>query len=249
MSAIYTLITGASSGIGRSIAIELSSSKNLIIHGRNLAKLEETKKMCLNSNRHLIWLHDLENIEEIASSLQIFLKESHIFVEVFIHCAGIAVAIPMKSSNLTISMKMMNINFFSATEIISTLLKKKINFCNLINIIFISSIWSNYGSIAHAVYSASKSALDGLMRSLAVELAPLIRVNSILPGAINTPMAEQCLADPEINAKFKQDYPLGLGKAEDIANAVVFLMSEKSRWLTGQQIIVDGGRTINMSLK
>jgi NAD(P)-dependent dehydrogenase (short-subunit alcohol dehydrogenase family) len=87
------------------------------------------------------------------------------------------------------------------------------------------------------------------MKSLSVELAPQVRVNSILPGAVRTPMAEYALKDPIIAEKLTGDYPLGLGEPHDIANLVEFLLSEKSRWITGQQLVIDGGRTANMSQK
>ncbi len=87
------------------------------------------------------------------------------------------------------------------------------------------------------------------MKSLSVELAPGIRVNSILPGGVRTPMSEYALNDPAIIERIKVDYPLGLGETSDIANLVEFLLSEKARWITGQQFIIDGGRTANMSQK
>jgi NAD(P)-dependent dehydrogenase (short-subunit alcohol dehydrogenase family) len=87
------------------------------------------------------------------------------------------------------------------------------------------------------------------MRALAVELAPGIRVNSILPGAIQTSMADQAFADAAIVDKLNRDYPLGLGQPADIADAIEFVLSQKARWLTGQEIVIDGGRTVNMSLK
>jgi NAD(P)-dependent dehydrogenase (short-subunit alcohol dehydrogenase family) len=106
-----------------------------------------------------------------------------------------------------------------------------------------------FGVRGHSLYCASKAALDGLMRALAVELAPETRVNSILPGALDTSMSASALSDPQVAASLKANYPLGIGKPEDIANAVQFLMSDEARWLTGQEIVIDGGRTVNFSLK
>jgi NAD(P)-dependent dehydrogenase (short-subunit alcohol dehydrogenase family) len=82
-----------------------------------------------------------------------------------------------------------------------------------------------------------------------VELAPEVRINCILPGAVRTPMAEDALATPEIAERLRRDYPLGLGQPRDIAAMVDFLMSEDAAWITGQQFVIDGGRTVNMSLK
>jgi NAD(P)-dependent dehydrogenase (short-subunit alcohol dehydrogenase family) len=155
----------------------------------------------------------------------------------------------MRSVDYRAAQEIMNVNFFSAAEIVHTLLKIKVNSRALTNILFISSIWSRFGARGHSAYCASKAALDGLMRALAVELAPAIRVNSILPGAIQTPMAAQGLADPSIAEKLEQDYPMGIGRPDDIVDAIEFVLSGRARWLTGQEIVIDGGRTVNMSLK
>jgi NAD(P)-dependent dehydrogenase (short-subunit alcohol dehydrogenase family) len=85
------------------------------------------------------------------------------------------------------------------------------------------------------------------MRAAAVELAPDVRVNSVLPGAVRTAMTESMLADDALQTRMEADYPLGLGEPGDIAAAVEFLLSEKARWITGQQLVVDGGRTVNIT--
>jgi len=247
--AAYTLITGASSGIGRAAAIRLSRERRLIIHGRKLDQLEITRQMCDNAEQHVIWAHDFKDVGGLADSLTPFLFESGRKVASFVHCAGMVTILPMRSIDHRVAQVIMNVNFFSAVEIINILLKKKINSGSLKNVLFVSSIWSKYGSRAHSVYCASKAALDGLMRSLAIELAPAVRVNSILPGAIQTSMAERGFADMAIIQKLQQDYPLGLGQPVDIANVIEFILSDRARWLTGQQIVIDGGRTVNMSLK
>jgi NAD(P)-dependent dehydrogenase (short-subunit alcohol dehydrogenase family) len=141
------------------------------------------------------------------------------------------------------------VNVLSAAEIVRTLLGKRRNGAGLRDVVFISSIWARFGARGHAAYCASKAALDGLMRAMAVELAPAVRVNAVLPGAMATAMAATAMADPEIVARFRQDYPLGLGVPEDVAHAVAFLLSPEARWITGSEFTIDGGRTANMSLK
>jgi NAD(P)-dependent dehydrogenase (short-subunit alcohol dehydrogenase family) len=245
----YILVTGASSGLGRAVAVRLSIEHNIILHGRDLDRLEETRRMCDATREHVLWSFDLQDINGIADSLTPLLAEGGRAVEAFVHCAGTVTVLPVRGTDVNVVQKMMAVNFLSAVEIVRLLLKRKYNDNRLANILFISSIWSSFGSRGHSVYCASKAALDGFMRSLAVELAPAIRANSILPGAIHTAMAEQGFADPIIQNNLKRDYPLGIGQAADIADAIEFLLSEKARWLTGQQIVIDGGRTINMSLK
>ncbi len=248
-AAPYTLVTGASSGLGRCAAVRLSGERNLILHGRNSERLGETLGMCNHPERHIVWPFDLKNPDELAASLAPLLAGSGRSVEAFVHCAGMVTVLPMRSVDYRTAREIMNVNFFSAAEIVHLLLKKKVNNQRLTNILFISSIWSRFGARGHSAYCASKAALDGLMRALAVELAPAIRVNSILPGAIRTSMAAQGFDDPSIVEKLERDYPMGTGQPEDIAGAIEFVLSGKARWLTGQEIVVDGGRTINMSLK
>jgi NAD(P)-dependent dehydrogenase (short-subunit alcohol dehydrogenase family) len=190
-----------------------------------------------------------ENRISRAGSLIALLANGERAVESFVHCAGTATVLPARSIDHRVAQEAMTVNFFSAIEIVNVLLKKKINGQQLTNIVFISSIFSRFGARAHGAYCASKAALDGLMRALAVDLAPAIRVNSILPGAIQTSMSSQAFADPAVLEKLNRDYPLGAGKPGDIVDAIEFVLSPKARWLTGQQIVIDGGRTVNMSLK
>jgi NAD(P)-dependent dehydrogenase (short-subunit alcohol dehydrogenase family) len=245
----YTLITGSSSGLGREAAVRLSRERSLILHGRNPDRLEETRRMCNAPERHVLWPFDLKNVPDLPDSLAPLLAPSGRSVEAFVHCAGMVTVLPMRSIDYRAAQEIMNVNFFSAASIVNLLLQKKINNDRLTNVLFISSIWSRFGARGHSAYCATKAALDGLMRALAVELAPKVRVNSILPGAIQTAMAAQGLSDPAIAEKLGQDYPMGIGQPGDIADAIEFLLSAKARWLTGQQIVIDGGRTVNMSLK
>jgi len=246
--ALYTLITGASSGIGQAIAVRLSGERRLILHGRDMERLNQTLARSANPGRHLIWTYDLQDLDGLAKSLGGLIAGNGIAVECFVHCAGLLKVLPIRAVDHRVLAEVMNVNFASAVEIVSLLVKKRINRQQLKNILLISSIISNFGAPGFSMYSASKGALDSLMRNLAVELAPAIRVNSILPGGIRTAMTDSMLADPEVLAKLTGDYPLGIGELEDIVNAAEFLVSPRSRWITGQQFVIDGGRTVNISI-
>ena len=244
-----TLVTGAASGIGRAVAVRLSAERRLILHDLNAAGLEETRQQCAMPDRHLSWRYDLREIEQLGPGLSALLSENHASVECFIHCAGIVTILPARSVDHNTAKDIMTVNFLAALDITSVLLKKLVNGMSLRSIVFISSIWSKFGARGHSLYCASKGALDSYMKALAAELAPRVRVNSVLPGAIETPLAVQAMSDPAIAAKWKRDYLLGLGKPEYIVDMVEFLVSDRARWITGQQIVVDGGRTVDMSLK
>ncbi|WP_088187753.1 SDR family oxidoreductase [Desulfosporosinus sp. FKA] len=240
---LYTLVTGASSGIGRGIAQILSQNHNLILHGRNIEELERTKLNCSNSDNHLIWAYDLSDINHIEADLSTFLVQHTGHVNNFVHSAGVVHVMPSRLVSLQAAQTMMNINFFSAFELTKVLTKKKYNNGQLKNIIFVSSIYSKYGAKGQSIYCASKGALDSFMKSLAVELAPYVRVNSILPGAIKTGMSEKTFQNKDYINRLQEEYLLGFGDVTDIGNAVEFLLSDNARWVTGQQMIVDGGRT------
>jgi NAD(P)-dependent dehydrogenase (short-subunit alcohol dehydrogenase family) len=245
----FTLITGASSGIGCAIAERLAHSHRLILHGRDHIRLENTRIGCANAESHLLWAHEFGNAARVAPALAELLARHCIAVESFVHCAGAVHVLPARSARVEAVLESLNVNYVAAQQIIATLLQKRVNSGRLRTVVVISSIWSQFGARGHSLYCASKAALDGMVRALAVELAPDVRVNSILPGAVRTPMAEAALADPQIVEGIRQNYPLGLGQPADVAAAVEFLMSEDARWITGQQFVVDGGRTVNMSHK
>lgn len=244
----YVLITGSSSGIGQNIAIKLSSYKNVILHGRDRRKLEIVKNMCSNNNEILIWESDLKDIQAIETSLLNFISNNNILIDVFIHSAGYMKMVPFKMSGFSLIQETFNVNVISAMLISKIVTNKKINNLDLNSIVFISSNISNFGAKALSIYGASKSALDGFMRSLSIELSSRkIRVNSILPGGVKTPMTENIYNDLELISRIESQYPLGLGDSNDISNLVEFLISDNSRWITGQQFVIDGGRTINIS--
>ncbi len=237
----YTLITGASSGIGALSAIELSKTRKLILSGSNLDKLNEVKQKCNNSDNHIIWQCDFTNQRDfIFSSLVDIIKNNNINIQDYIHFAGMTQILPIKNFTIPYVDKIFNVNFFSIIEIIRVLLRKN-NISSMKNIILISALFSIRGDKGNSVYAASKGAINSFVISLAQELAPSIRVNSILPGAIMTPMAEK--SNPEHIAMLRDDTPLGLGNPSDIINYVDFLLSDKARWITGQNIIIDGGRS------
>lgn len=244
---ICTLITGASSGIGRETSIRLSASRKLILHGRDAVRLEETHRLCNNPERHVFWNLDLREIDQIEDSLAKLLEQNQLAVESFVHCAGTLRVLPLRSVDRAVVREIMDVNFSSAVEIVRLLIRKKINEKHLRGIVFVSSTASQFGARGFNLYCASKGALDAFMRALAVELAPGVRVNSVLPGAVHTAMTEGMLTDPEMLKRLQAGYPLGLGEPSDITSAIVFLLSDAARWITGQQLVVDGGRTVNIT--
>lgn len=243
----FVIVSGASSGIGRRISIGLSSTYNVILNGRNIERLLETKEKCSVNTEHLIFSRDLSNVIGLEEDLSSFINEHNIEILKFVHCAGFMKMVPLKTINIETINTTFATNLFSAALIIKVLTSRKFNNNALSSVVLISSNISNFGAKAFSIYGASKAGLDGLMRSLAVELAPKVRINSVLPGAVKTEMTESIFEDNETVDRMSACYPLGLGNTNDIYEIVEFLLSEKAQWITGQQIIVDGGRSINIT--
>ena len=241
----YILITGSSSGMGEEMAVQLSHDYNIILNGRDEERLVAVRSR-LSEGNHLVWRYDLAEVQGLEESLQALLMDKGISVSYFVHSAGFMKMYPVKMLSADLFNTSFNINVVSAALITKTLVGRK-NQKALKSAVFISSNISNFGARAFSVYSSTKSGLDGLMRSLAMELAPEVRINSVLPGGVRTRMTEHMYEDDELIARMASTYPLGLGQTNDIYHAVRFLLSDEARWITGQQLTVDGGRTINIT--
>ena len=239
------LITGAPSGLGREAAVELSKDYNIILNGRNYEDLMKTKELCYNNS--FVWQFDLADINNLEESLKDFINSNNLEIYGYVHCAGNMKMAPCKMISTESMITTFSVNVFSATFITKLLINKRINKDSLKSIVFISSNISNRGAKAFSVYGSSKAALNALMRTLAMELAPRIRVNSILPGAMKTKMTEDIFESPEKEQAMSKTYPLGIGRPQNIVPTIEFLLSDKSEWITGQEITIDGGRTINIT--
>jgi NAD(P)-dependent dehydrogenase (short-subunit alcohol dehydrogenase family) len=236
------LITGASSGIGREIAIKLSKiGYQCVLTGRNLEELEITLAMMSGIN-HTILSGDLNDnlfIDRITDEVN--------HLSGVIHSAGIIKLLPFKFINKIEFDKIMNINLFSPFFLSQSLLKKK-KILNNSSILFISSISGPIiGSKGNLMYSASKSAVNGIVKVLALELAGnKIRVNAISAGMIYSDMwkDDSNIINSDQLVQDSKKYPLGYGKPSDVASLAAFLISIESTWITGSTIVLDGGFTI-----
>lgn len=234
------LITGASSGIGSEIALVLSRKKaNLVLLARNEDRLKQVFVNLSNPGNSKCILCDLTNEQDMKTMIPDVPK-----LDGVVFCAGVNEFVPIKFITQEKIDKIFDINYFSVILLIQKLLKNK-----LLNkgasIVFISSISSKMGVPATAIYAASKAAINSTVRVLAVELAPQhIRANAICPGIIKTPMIENTNIEVSQFLEQEKDYPLGFGLPADVANAVAFHLSDESRWLTGNIMILDGGLTL-----
>ena len=239
----YILISGATSDIGREIAKTLSPNYPLLLHGRNAETLETLKKELNPSNPIALWCADLTDIYNVKSSLKELLMAKQLCVEGFVHCAGTLKILPFKTFREDYIKEIFDVNLFSAIAILQVLLMKN-NLSALKRVLFISALSSKRGDKGNTMYASSKGALDALAKSLAIELAPNINVNAILPGNIKTKMTENMYNDIEKRATLESQYPIGHGQCRDIALMVQFLLGEGGRWITAQNYFVDGGASM-----
>lgn len=241
----YTLVTGATSGIGLAIVHKLATNRKLILHGRDSEKLANLQQELPAGN--LVWAHDLFRADLIYSSLSEFLSRADITVDGFVHCAGTLKLAPLKSRSYQLAFATLNVNTLSAIEIIQTLANFRLNKNFLRSVCLISSNVSNFGAKAMSDYVASKAAIDSYVRSISLEARGKFRINAVCPGALQTNMTNDII---ESRSKVDQtsSLPFGLIQAENVASAVDFLMSNQGAGITGHSLVVDGGFSIDLSL-
>jgi len=233
------LVTGASSGIGKSIAVECSKmGANLIITGRNQQRLEETLTL-MDGNNHQAIPADIANVKEIEN----LVKQLPV-LDGIVQNAGVNIKVPAKFISQEKIEAVFKTNFNAPVLMIQSLLKAK-KVSKGASIIMMSSIATNYAAVTNAIYSSSKGALNSYSKVLAIELASRgIRVNIIQPGIVNTDILNAYALKDDLMAHEK-DYPLGrFGSPEDIAFAAIYLFSDAAKWVTGSVFTIDGGVTL-----
>lgn len=238
------LITGASSGIGQGIAIACANQgAKVLLMGRNVERLEETIQLCQNGVEHSFFSVDLQQVSGWQEELTDFLK-AHAPINGFVHAAGISPTIPLKVMKSQQMLECFQLNVFSAVQLIQLITKPGIKSSEEMSVVLISSVMSEAGEKGKSLYAMTKAALVGLVKSLALEYAEKrVRFNTVSPSVVDTPlsMSSHYRKGEEAMKEVIKQHPLGLGKPEDVANASVFLLSEASKWVTGSNLIIDGG--------
>jgi NAD(P)-dependent dehydrogenase (short-subunit alcohol dehydrogenase family) len=238
------LVTGASSGIGREVAILLSKlNARAVLAGRDEERLHQT--LCsLKGSGHQIAPFDLVNTAAIPDWVRSIAATAGPLDGV-IHAAGISFTLPARYISAEKLDLTMRTNVYSAVMLARGFCHKSCH-SSTASITFISSVTALAGNSGISVYACSKAALLGLTKSLAVELAPeRIRVNCVLPGYVRSEMMAKVedMLLPDQASSIERMHLLGLGAPSDVANAIVYLVSDAGRWVTGSTLVVDGGYT------
>lgn len=240
---MYTLITGATSDIGKQICATLEAAgHSLLMTDLDEGTLLEARSGLQHPELHKVLALDLSDVEQAEVALSEYLIKEQVQVSNAVFAAGIFAVKPLKLANYAFVKKNFDIALFSIFALTRVLTSKKVNADSLQGIVMISSVSAIMGTKGYGVYGAVKASMLGLMKSLAAELAPRVRVNAVLPGGIRTKTTNFMY---EMQEAPNPRYLLGDGEKTDISNMVEFLLSEKARWITGQGFVVDGGLTIN----
>lgn len=225
------LLIGGSHGIGLEMAKLLQENYNVFIAARTQEEL---------ANLSVTYLPFDATTQSIDSNA---LPET---LHGFAYCPGSINLKPLKMLSMDIFREEMELNFFSLVKVVKDILPKLEEGAAMV---FFSTVAVGTGMPFHTSVAAAKGAIEGFARSLAAEYAPKLRVNCIAPSLVDTPLAKRLLNNDKKRDLMAQRHPLKrVGTAEDIAQLATFLLTEKSGWITGQVLGVDGGMsTLNVS--
>lgn len=235
------LATGASSGIGKATAIICSKlGAKVIAVGRNEERLKDTLSQ-LEGEEHLYFVCDLQSSEQIDNMIQ-SLPEIHGLV----NNAGTSIMAPVQFIKEDTFKNLLQIDTISPIILLQKLLKKKL-LKRGASVVFTSSM-AAMGDVApgNSMYVACKGAVSSFIQCAALELGPKgIRVNAVCPAMIDTPLAHEGVTEEQFE-EFKKRYPLGtIGEPDDIGFGIAYLLSNAAKWVTGTNMIIDGGVSVN----
>jgi NAD(P)-dependent dehydrogenase (short-subunit alcohol dehydrogenase family) len=239
------LVAGASAGIGASTAILLSKlGAQVVLHGRDLKRLNEVLDQ-LSGKGHVISAFDLNQLDEVPSWLKgVICAERPL--DGIAYCVGVQTTIPVRNFSTKHFDLVMHTNLGSALALTRGFRQRGCHSPGA-SMVLVSSIGGLLGQPGNVVYGASKAGLMSAARGLAMELLrDDIRVNSVAPAMIDTAMSRKAfseMTEAQIEGILKR-HPMGMGKPEDVAGPIAFLLSDASRWINGANLTVDGGHMV-----
>lgn len=233
------LITGGSSGIGRSTAIACAQAgAKVVVLGRNETNLEKTIDG-MSGKGHIYKVFDFNACYDYETLFREIVGEVG-KLDGMVHSAGVSAVIPLKVLSREKMIEVMNVNYFSFISLVKEFSKKK--YSNGGSVVGVSSVVVERGEQCQTIYSATKAAMEASVKCLAIELSSKnIRINTVMPGMIQTEMMDYVLENGSRTDVLGATSILGIGKPEQVASSIVFLLSDLSSHTTGRTVYVDGG--------
>ncbi len=245
LTARTVLVTGASSGIGRDCCELLAQlGARVILSGRDAGRLQAAQDRLFGSG-HAIEAFDLSDVEAIPAWIG-QVTSRHGPLDGLVHSAGVQSLAPFRVMSAGLITEMFRTNAITAAMLIQGIQRKGCAKPDA-SIVLLSSTAAVVGVPGNGAYGASKGALISMARTAALELVPKrIRVNCVAPALVETEMVERMKLDmpDELFQTLVDKHPLGIGQPRDVSNAIAFLLSSASRWITGTTLMVDGGLSV-----
>jgi len=245
MTGKRVLVTGAGSGIGRATAILLSElGASLVLVGRDAQKLDATSQM-LKEGTSATASFDFADSEGIEQWMRHLTHHSG-KLDGLVHCAGVQTFNPLRTLRPRSLQSLITVNTISSAMLIKAMQTRECG-ADAASIVMTASTAGILGSPGNGAYGASKAAIILMVRTFALELIERgIRLNAVAPAMVETEMVQRSRdsTTPEAFSAMVDKHPMGIGRPDDVANAIVFLLSDAARWITGTTLVVDGGLSL-----
>jgi NAD(P)-dependent dehydrogenase (short-subunit alcohol dehydrogenase family) len=244
----WIVVSGASAGLGRGIAIELAQrGARVALLGRRQAMLEETARLCGDPTHSAVHAIDLTNFDKIGPAIgELAARLGRLYG--LVHCAGVVQTLPLAASKPERLRAMLDLNFVAGAELARAFARRDVVDDAGGSVLWLASVYAHVGAPGQIGYCASKGAVTAAVRAMALELAPRrVRVNCLSPGLVRTEMtdASNSRMTAENWQKIIDMHPLGVGRVEDVARAAAFMLDPRNPWITGADLVIDGGYTLH----
>jgi NAD(P)-dependent dehydrogenase (short-subunit alcohol dehydrogenase family) len=243
----WIAVSGASSGIGRGIAIHLAAQgARVALIGRDLGRLHETAQLCGAADRTRVCPLDFADLNAIAPAVRALAEQTGRLYGLC-HAAGLAQTLPLAATRPDRVRALMDINFQAGLELARALVERAVLREDGGSVLWISSVYAHVGAPGQIAYCATKGAVAAAVRAMALELAPRrVRVNCVSPGLVKTAMTASAGSrmTAEQWARIEALHPLGAGSVQDVARAASFLLDPLNAWVTGTDLVIDGGYSL-----